>query len=73
MKVDGVTVGTAMYGLSRPDVCAAYPGRVDCPNVGFTFAWNTAGLATGSHTLAISATDSDGSPDVGPATITVAK
>src|SRR5207344_2890207 len=25
--VDGVKIGSARYGISRPDVCAAYPGR----------------------------------------------
>jgi hypothetical protein len=34
VQVDGTVVGTATYGLSRPDVCAVYPGRPRCPNVG---------------------------------------
>jgi Bacterial Ig domain/Beta-propeller repeat len=73
VNVDGVAVGTAAYGVSRPDVCAAYPGRSGCPNVGFTFAWNTVGLATGSHTISVSATDSGETPAVGLASITVVK
>ena len=32
VKVDGILVGAAIYGLSRPDVCAVYPGRPGCPN-----------------------------------------
>src|ERR1022692_2254566 len=35
--VDGVLAGTATYGVYRGDVCAAYPGRAGCPNVGFNF------------------------------------
>ena len=37
VKVDGTVVGFATYGLSRPDVCAVYPGRPGCPNVGYSF------------------------------------
>src|SRR5207237_1173513 len=47
VKVDGVVAGNATYGLSRPDVCGAYPGRPGCPNVGFSFALNTAALSYG--------------------------
>jgi N-acetylmuramoyl-L-alanine amidase len=71
--VDGTAVGTATYGASRPDVCAAYPGRVGCPNVGFSYSLNTATLASGSHTITVSATDSASSPDTGSSTITVQK
>jgi N-acetylmuramoyl-L-alanine amidase len=65
VKVDGVEVGTATYGTSRPDVCSAYAGRPGCPNVGFTYALNTATLSPGTHLLAVSATDSDTNPDSG--------
>jgi hypothetical protein len=71
VKVDGTVVGAATYGVNRPDVCAAYGGRPGCPNVGYTFALNTATLTPGQHTITVAATDSDGSPDVGSATITV--
>jgi hypothetical protein len=69
VKVDGVVVGTATYGTSRPDVCAAYPGRPGCPNVGFTYTLNTATLSPGTHLLTVSATDSDTNPDSGTWTI----
>src|ERR1035438_1682597 len=36
VSLDGVLVGTATYGMYRSDVCAAFPGRPGCPNVGFT-------------------------------------
>jgi Bacterial Ig domain len=59
--VDGIQVGTATYGISRPDVCAVFPGRLGCPNVGWSYSLNTAGLAAGNHTLKIVATDTTGS------------
>jgi sugar lactone lactonase YvrE len=69
--VDGTAVGNATYGLSRPDVCYVYPGRAGCPNVGFSFALNTAALSAGSHTITVQATDSSSPPDTGSATVTV--
>ena len=56
--VDGATMGTASYGLSRPDVCALWPGRPGCPNVGYVYSLNTAGLMPGTHTITVSATNS---------------
>ena len=73
VKVDGTVVGTATYGLSRPDVCAVYPGRPGCPNVGYSFSLNTSSLSAGSHTITVTATDSDGTPDSGSASVTVTK
>ena len=50
VKVDGTVVGTATYGSSRPDVCAVYPGRPGCPNVGYYYSLNTSTLSVGeSH------------------------
>ncbi len=69
--VDGLFVGTATYGSSRPDVCSAYPGRPGCPNVGFTYSLNTAGLTTGSHTITVTANDSGSPLDYGSASVTV--
>jgi len=71
--VDGTAVGNATYGVNRPDVCAAYPGRAGCPNVGYAYSLNAAALTTGSHTITVTATDSASSPDTGSATITVQK
>jgi len=73
VKVDGTVVGTAIYGSSRPDVCAVYPGRPGCPNVGYSFSLNTSGLSAGAHTITVTATDSDGTPDSGSASVSVTK
>jgi hypothetical protein len=69
--VDGLVVGNATYGTSRPDVCSALPGRPGCPNVGYTFALNTAGWSAGPHVITVSTTDSDGTGEVGLASVTV--
>jgi len=69
--VDGTAVGYATYGVNRPDVCMAYPGRAGCPNVGYSYSLNTGTLTTGSHTLAVTATDSNATPDTGSASVTV--
>jgi hypothetical protein len=60
IQIDGVTIGTASYGGSRPDACAVYPGRVNCPNVGYDYALDTTRVANGSHTLGILVTDASG-------------
>ena len=51
ISIDGVPQGLATYGGSRPDVCAVYPGRSGCPNVGWTFSFDTSLLSDGPHTL----------------------
>lgn len=71
VRVDGVVVGNATYGTSRPDVCSVYPLRPGCPNVGFTFALNANSLVPGPHTITVTATDSDGTPDTGSASVNV--
>jgi len=73
VKLDGSVVGIATYGLSRPDVCAVYPGRPGCPNVGYSFSLNTSTLSAGTHTITVMATDSDATPDSNSATISVTK
>jgi hypothetical protein len=51
--VDGVPYSSGSYGASRGDVCAAFPGRPGCPNVGWTLGVDTTQLADGAHTLAV--------------------
>ena len=59
--VDGAYVGDASYGVSRPDVCASFPGP-NCPNVGYTFLLNTGNYAQGSHVVTVTAIDSSSPP-----------
>jgi len=74
VKLDTIIIGTAAYGLSRPDVCAVYVGRPGCPNVGYSFPWNTSGgLGPGVHILTVTATDANGNADVGNASVVVIK
>jgi hypothetical protein len=73
VKVDGTLIGTPAYSLSRPDVCAVYVGRPGCPNVGYSFPWNTSGLSAGVHILTVTATDANGNADVGNASVVVIK
>jgi hypothetical protein len=70
--VDGVVVGAATYGAPRADVCAAYPGRPGCPNVGFSYQLNSVTLSNGLHTLTVAATNSDATPHTGSASISIA-
>lgn len=60
VSVDGVLWGNAAYGGNRPDVCAAYPNRQGCPNVGWNFPLDTSMLADGTHTLSVAAYGADG-------------
>jgi hypothetical protein len=59
VTVDEYPVATARYGLSRPDVAAAY-GVPAYAASGFLAVWNDAGLARGQHTLRMSARLSTG-------------
>ena len=69
--VDGAKAGNATYGSTRPDVCAAYPGRPGCPNVGFSYALNTATLSAGSHTIMVLATGTDSPTNTGSASVAI--
>jgi uncharacterized repeat protein (TIGR01451 family) len=77
--LDGTLFGSAAYGTSRQDVCAVYPGRPECPNVGFTAALSPpppdapphrlTQIGPGTHVITVSATDAGG--NVGSRTTTV--
>ena len=71
IQVDGVTLGTASYGIPRPEICTIYPGRSGCPNVGFTLPINTQSLSPGSHTITAVVTNSDPVPASSTASTTV--
>jgi hypothetical protein len=62
--IDGIQTGNPTYGLTRADVCAAYPGRIGCPNVGWNIFFDTSFLTGGSHTLAVTATTITGRSSV---------
>src|ERR1700733_10363576 len=59
IHVDGVTLGIANLGISRPDVCLVIPSAPSCPNVGWAYSLNTATLTQGYHLLTAIATDLD--------------
>ena len=60
--VDGVTSGSASYGATRSDVCAALtpPAPPNCPRVGFTYQLNTARLSNGLHQISLRTKDATG-------------
>ena len=60
IAVDGVAFGNASYGGNRSDVCAVYPGKSGCPNVGWNYPLDTNMLADGTHSLAVTVTNSAG-------------
>ncbi len=59
VTVDGVPVN-ATYGGNRSDVCAAFPGRAGCPDVGWTAQVDTTQLTNGLHTLSATAKSANG-------------
>ncbi len=69
--VDGVAVGSATTGVSRPDVASAYP-HVAPADSGWSYVLDTTKLANGSHLLTIHATDSAGNTAINaPIPVTV--
>jgi hypothetical protein len=61
IQVDGSLLGNAIYGLARPDACAAVPAQgAGCPNVGWSYSLDTALLNDGAHTLQVVATTANG-------------
>lgn len=66
--LDGSYVTTATYGISNPSACTPYPTAPGCPNVGFTYEFNTSSVTPGSHTLDFYALDSSTPANIGTAT-----
>ena len=59
IDVDGQVVGTATYGLARPDVPANDP-RVFSNNTGFSFILDTTKLSDSEHDLVVYVVDRSG-------------
>ena len=57
--IDGVSIGNAPLGLSRPDVASAF-GNSAYTNSGYQMTYNIGMLAVGSHTVSTVAKDSEG-------------
>jgi hypothetical protein len=55
----GTLLGTATYGLPRPDVAEAF-GNPEWTNSGFTFTWTPQNMSSSTQTLAIVAHSSMG-------------
>ncbi len=72
ISIDGVPVGNAAYGLSRPDICTSTAVSPDCPNVGWTYSLDTSLLTDGSHTFGVLATAADGTTTSASSSFTVA-
>ena len=64
--LDGKLLGTARYGLGRPDVANAYPGLPGSPNFGFAFEFSTEQYARGPHKLGVRLTDRTGNSQTLP-------
>ncbi len=64
ISVDGLGDGSAIYGGSRPDVCAKHASSTSCANgnvnVGYNFVLDTTQFADGSHELQVTAVDANG-------------
>ncbi len=71
ISVDSVPYGNATYGASRTDVCALYSSP-DCPNVGWSFLFDTSMIADGSHTMSATITTNTGQTYTASSAFTVA-
>jgi len=63
VKVDDRLVGTATYGIARPDVVRDYPGLPGAPDFGFTYQLDTTAFANGVHRLQVLGVDAAGNRD----------
>ena len=65
-------IGYATYGLPRADICAPFPGRPNCPNVGFTYQLAISPYAnSGPLKISVLANDSNTPVLTGTASTTV--
>lgn len=64
IRLDGVVVGNATYGLARPDVSAFFPGYPDSLAPGWLFQLDTTLTSNGHHHLQAIAVDDFGAQTV---------
>ena len=57
--VDGKSIGTAQYGISRPDVLTAFP-EYQNGNSGYKITFNSLQFTDGPHTLSVKETGKNG-------------
>lgn len=62
--IDGQKVGEAIYGLSRPDIGAAWSSFPNAAHSGFSFSLDTTKFPTGDHTLAVRLLDAAGNATI---------
>jgi len=58
--VDGLSVGSAVTGVRRPDIAARLPSHPGSEYAGFVRMLNTTTLTNGIHTVAVRLTDTEG-------------
>ncbi len=58
--VDNVQYGLVKLGIPRPDVCLSLPNADACPNIGFSFTFDTTKLQNGPHVLGIEGVNARG-------------
>jgi len=56
--LDGSHIGTASYGVVRPDIPVAFPGAPS--DVGFQYPLDTTAFSNGNHALVVKAIDKNG-------------
>lgn len=62
--------GGVTMGLSS-SICSTYPDRPGCPNVGWTYTWNSRLVVNGTRTIKVLITDGDNPPKTAEITRTV--
>ncbi|MBI5282136.1 MAG: hypothetical protein HY858_10675 [Candidatus Solibacter usitatus] len=59
LYVDDVVQGIPVTRNLASTICTDYPLRAGCPNVGWSFTWDSRTVANGVHTIKVMATDGD--------------
>ncbi len=72
VRIDGIAVGNASLGFSRPDVQAAFPAYAGAGLSGYRLETNVSRLSSGTHQILLILVDTSGqSVPVGPRTFSV--